>query len=133
MNSTKWIARRKDGALAILPMSSLAKEIDEGNQTITLLGLVEIEQGLTSQIEILQTRVEALETDYQLLVERYNRLAAINSAPIVVNNSLQQPSRRDDAWTQYLLFRSLFNTPQNRMQLGLRVSDCTRFPALCVR
>lgn len=129
----KWIAKTLDGSLKILPISSLDKEWEKGNTPVTLLGLIETEQNLLGQIELLQKKVKNLEDDYSLLVARYNRLASINSSPAIVQAPPPQRSNTSDVLTQYLLFRSLIRTPTTRMQMDLRVSDCTRFPALCVQ
>ena len=117
-----WIAKKTDGNLDILPFSTLGKDSNKGKEAVTFSLLVENEQQLLRQIEILRRKVSDLETDYDLLAQRYNRLASVSSAIPVAQRTSEDTGGRDMA-IQYLLFRRLMETPRPPIQIDMRVED----------
>jgi hypothetical protein len=79
----------------------------------------------------------ALESDYNLLVGRYNRLAAINNTPTASNynatTATSDPKAEERRERQQLLLNWMKLRQSNRPQtFNVNVTDCTKYPALCV-
>jgi hypothetical protein len=112
------------GHAEVIPIDLTQKALANGYVGITV-GSV-----LTAFQEV-QKQKAAIESDYNLLVQRYNRLAAINAAPPVVYSAPPQPTVQDQRRDAIRMFLQMQNSnrPQN---FNVNVRDCSRFPALCV-
>jgi hypothetical protein len=79
-------------------------------------------------VQQLQRKLDDLTADYEAIVARYNRLAAINSTPPVQVQS--GPDNRQVM--KMLMLQSLFQRRPAPLPIDVRTMDCTKFPALCV-
>lgn len=118
-------------ALAAVPISETKQAFDAGYKAITYGDLIEGIDNYAKTIQDQQKRLNDLSSDYNALVERFNRLAAINATTPAQSYT---PSQEDEKRAMRLmLFQSLLSRtapapPPTRIQ----VTDCNAHPALCV-
>ena len=126
------------GQLGTIPMKDIAVASRAGYRPFTAADLVAIADSISDEEKTTQRRLKDLSEDYDALVARYNRLAAINSTPAVQPQpALQaQPAVDERQAMRMMLFQSLVNralpAPPIRVQVQQRTVDCTKYPALCV-
>ena len=75
--------------------------------------------------------MKILATDYNLFVDRYDRLADINSTRPVIYQQAPPAQGYYDALLQYLIRRSLSQRSSDTIRL--QISHCTRLLALCAQ
>lgn len=126
------------GQLGTIPMKDLAVASRAGYRPFTAADLVAIANSIADEERTTKRRVTELSEDYDALVARYNRLAAITSVPIVQPQPAveTQPVVDKHQAMRAMLFQSLvkqaFPTPPIRVQVQQQTVDCNKYPALCV-
>lgn len=126
------------GQLGTIPMKDIAVAYKTGFRPFTAADLLAITNSVADDIRNTQRRLKELSDDYDALVARYNRLAAINSTPSVQPRPATQPQPAVDERQamRLMLFQSLlqrtFPAPPARIQVQQQTVDCTKSPALCV-
>jgi hypothetical protein len=117
--------------LAAVPIPEVKQAVEAGYKSVTFGDLAEVLDNYAKTIQDQQKRLNDLSSDYNALVERFNRLAAINATTPAPSYT---PSQEDEKRAMRLmLFQSLLSRtapapPPTRIQ----VTDCTAYPALCV-
>jgi hypothetical protein len=117
-------------------MEDIAVAYKTGYRPFTAADLLAIVNSVVDGEKNTQRRLKELSEDYDALVSRYNRLAAINSAPVIQSQAAAQPQPAVDERQamRAMLFQSLlqrtFPAPPSRVQV--QTVDCTKLPALCV-
>jgi hypothetical protein len=122
-----------DGTTAAIPVSEVKQAMDLGYRPVTFGDLV---QGIDSYVKTIQEqqkRFDELTSDYNGLVARFNRLAAINASTPAAAYSPAQSNDDEKRAMRLMLFQSLLSRtagapPPSRIQ----VTDCNAYPALCV-
>jgi len=124
--------RAPDGTAAAIPVSEVKQAMDAGYRPVTFGDMVQTIDNYAKTIQDQQRRLDDLTSDYNALVARFNRLAAINSTTPAVAPARSQADDEKRAMRlmlfQSLLSRSAPAPPPVRVQ----VTDCTASPALCV-
>jgi hypothetical protein len=121
-----------DGKLGTLPMQSIGEAYKNGYRPFTVADLLAITNAIADEEKNLLKRTKELSEDYDALVTRYNRLAAINSAALVAVQP--QPTVDERQAMRAMLFQSLLQRaiPAPPIRVEIQRVDCTKFPALCV-
>jgi hypothetical protein len=111
-------------------MSSLGDVAKAGYRPFNVADLLAITNAMADEERNLQRKVKELSEDYDALVARYNRLAAVNAATQVQS----QPVINERQMMRGALFQSLLQraVPQTPIQMQVQTVDCTKFPALCI-
>jgi len=123
------------GQLGTMPMKDIAVAYKTGYRPFTVANLLAIVNSVADAEKNNQRRLKEVSEDYDALVARYNRLAAINSAPPIQTQAATQPQPVVDERQamRAMLFQSLlqrtFPAPPARVQV--QTVDCTKLPALC--
>ena len=124
--------RAPDGSAAAIPVSEVKQAMDAGYRPVTFGDMVQTIENYAKTIQEQQRQLNDLTSDYNALVTRFNRLAAINSTTPAVAPARSQADDEKRAMRlmlfQSLLSRSAPAPPPVRVQ----VTDCTASPALCV-
>jgi hypothetical protein len=123
-----------DGTSGVLPVSRVKEAFAAGYTPVTVGDIVDAADASAKTIQNLQKRLSDLASDYDALVARYNRLAAINATPAA--NAYVPPQETDDQATKramkLMLFQSLLSRTAPARPIQVQVTDCTAHPALCV-
>jgi hypothetical protein len=119
------LVRAPDGTSGVILISEVRRALEAGYKPITVGDLVDAAGADMKLVQDLQRKISDLASDYDALVARYNRLAAINSTPAV---SPQETS--NDQLKRMLGLQSLFQKPPAPIQI--QVTNCNATPALCV-
>lgn len=117
-----------DGTAVGVPVLEVNQAMQAGYKPVTLGELTQGIESYVKTIEQQQKQLSELTSDYNALVVRFNRLAAINSTTPAATYA---PPHIDERQAMRLmLFQSLLSrtAPPARVQ----VTDCTAYPALCV-
>jgi hypothetical protein len=117
--------RAPDGTGGTIPISEVKRALEAGYRPITVGDLVDAADADQKLVQNLQKRYSDLASDYDALVARYNRLAAINAAPPAAPQGAS-----NDQLIRMLALQSLFKRSPAPIQI--QVTDCTAYPALCV-
>jgi hypothetical protein len=117
-----------DGTSGVVPISEVKRALEAGYRPITVGDLVDAADTDQKFLQNMQKRFSELASDYDGLVARYNRLAAINSASPAPTPMTSREQLRSMVGAMAL--QSFFQRPPVRVQL--QVADCTKSPALCV-
>lgn len=117
------------GKLGTISMHDIAQAYKTGYRPFTVADLLAITNAVAEEEKNLQRKIRELSDDYGSLAARYNRLAAINSAPSVQS----QPAVDERQAMRAVLFQSLLQRafPAPPVQIRVQTVDCTKFPALC--
>jgi hypothetical protein len=119
-----------NGTVGTIPISKLGDAANAGYRPFTVADLLAVANAMAEEEQNLQKRFKEASEDYDRLVARYNRLAAINSAAPVQS----QPAVNERQVMRAMAFRALlqnaFPSPATRIQV--QTVDCTKLPALCV-
>jgi hypothetical protein len=120
-----------DGTAAAVPVLEVKQAMDAGYKPVTVGDMAQVIDSYVKTIQDQQKRLNDLASDYNALVERFNRLAAINAATPAVT---YVPSQTDEKRAMRLmLFQSLLSrTAPQPPPVRVQVTDCTAYPALCV-
>jgi hypothetical protein len=117
------------GKVGTIPMARLGDAAKAGYRPFTVADLLAIANAVADEENNLGKRFKELSEDYDALVARYNRLAAVNAAAPVQ----PQPATDERQAMRAMAFRALlqraFPPPATRIQV--QTIDCTKFPALC--
>jgi hypothetical protein len=118
-------------ALAAVPIPEVKLAVEAGYKSVTFGDLVEVLDNYAKAVQDQQKRLNDLSSDYNALVQRFNRLAAINTTTPAQSYT---PSQEDEKRAMRLmLFQSLLSrTAPAPPPTRIRVTDCTAYPALCV-
>lgn len=119
-----------DGKAGTLPIRNLSEAFKAGYRPFTVADLLAAANAVVDDQRNLQKRYKELAEDYDALVARYNRLAAVNTAVPVQT----QPAVDERQVMRSMVFRALLQRtfPPPPTQINVRTVDCTKFPALCV-
>ena len=118
-----------DGKIGTVPMSKLAEAGQAGYRPLTAADLMAIINGVSEEETNLLKRFKELSDDYNGLVARYNRLAAVSTAnPVQVRQSVDQGQAMRLMLFQNFLQRAF---PGSQSQVQVQTVDCTKLPALC--
>jgi hypothetical protein len=124
-----WLfARSPDGSTGVIPVSKIKEAFSAGYKPVTIGEVLDSFSADAKLVQSLQSKLADLTSDYDALVARYNRLAAVNATPLVQ----PQPTSDNRELMRSMLLRSLFQRPPAPIQVDVRTIDCTRFPAVCV-
>lgn len=115
-----------NGRAVRLPMANLKQAFNSGYRPFTVADLLAIANAVAEDEANLQKRYKELSADYDALAARYNRLAEVSAAPSVQ----PQPALDQRQVMRALLFRA-FLQRAFPAQVNVRVTDCTKLPALC--
>jgi hypothetical protein len=123
--------RAPDGTAAAVPVLEVKQAMDAGYKPVTFGDMVQAIDSYAKTIQDQQKRLNDLASDYNALVERFNRLAAINATTPAASYA---PSQTDEKRAMRLmLFQSLLSrTAPQPPPVRIQVTDCTAYPALCV-
>jgi hypothetical protein len=123
--------RAPDGTAAVIPTTEVARALNAGYKFVTFGDLLETTSAYEKTIEDQRKRLDDLASDYNRLVERFNRMAAINATTPVTS---YQPSQAGDEKRalRLMLFQSLLSRTAPTRPVQVQVTDCTKYPALCV-
>ena len=123
--------RAPDGTAAAVPISEVTQAMEAGYKPVTVGDMTQVVDSYVKTIQDQQKRLNDLASDYNALVERFNRLAAINAATPAVT---YVPSQTDEKRAMRLmLFQSLLSrTAPQPPPVRVQVTNCTAYPALCV-
>jgi hypothetical protein len=118
------------GKLGTLSMQSIFEAYKTGYRPFTVADLLAITNAIADEEKNLQRRIKELSEDYDALAARYNRLAAVSSAPAVQS----RPAVDERQAMRAMLFQALLQRtmPAPPVQVQVQTVDCTKFPALCV-
>jgi hypothetical protein len=121
--------RAPDGTVAGIPVSEVKQAMDVGYKPVTLGDMTQVIDNYVKIIQDQQKQLNDLVSDYNALVVRFNRLAAINATTPAVTYAPPQADERQAM--RLMLFQSLLSrtAPPVRVQ----VTDCKAYPALCVQ
>lgn len=126
------------GQLGAIPMKDVPVAYRTGYRPFTAADLMAIANSVADEEKDTERKLKELSEDYDALVARYNRLAAINSTPVVQSLPAAQPQPTVDERQamRIMLFKSLltraFPGPAVRVQVQQQSVDCNKNPALCV-
>jgi hypothetical protein len=120
--------RVPEGTPGIIPISKITEALNAGYKPVTIGDLVDAADADAQTVRNLQKRLSELASDYDALVARYNRLAAVNStAPVSLH-----PAMDNRQLMRALVLQSLFERNPGPMRIQVQTVDCTKTPALCV-
>lgn len=119
-----------NGRVGTVPMAKLGEAFKAGYRPFTVEDLLAVTNAVAEDETKLQKRYKELSEDYDALVARYNRLAAVQAATPVQ----AQPAVDERQVMRAVLFRALLQRafPPLPSQILVQTVDCTKFPALCV-
>lgn len=124
--------RAPDGTAAAVPVSEVKQAMDAGYRPVTFGDMVQTIDNYAKTIQEQQRQLNDLTSDYNALVARFNRLAAINSTTPAVAPARSQGDDEKRAM-RLMLFQSLLSRSAPAPQpVRVQVTDCTASPALCV-
>lgn len=113
--------------------SNIKESMDKGGQPIRLGDVLSALNDATQMIAKLQAQNAALQTENDKLWKVAMKDSPDIQPPTVVVQQPQQPiPQQPSRLEQYMLLRSLLPSPTQTQNLNVRVTDCTRYPALCV-
>lgn len=119
-----------NGKVGTVPMAKLGDAAKAGYRPFTVGDLLAITNAVVEEETSLQKRYKELSEDYNALVQRFNRLAAVNATTPV--QTLPVVDEREAM--RLMLFQAwvkrAFTPPAAPIQV--QTVDCTKFPALCV-
>ena len=122
-----------DGTAAAVPVSEVKQAMDAGYKPVTFGDLVQGIDNYVKTIQDQQKRLSDLASDYNALVERFNRLAAINAATPAATYAPSTSNDDEKRAMRLMLFQSLLSrTAPQAPPVRIQVKDCTAYPALCV-
>jgi hypothetical protein len=122
--------RAPDGTAAAVPVSEVKDAMDAGYKPVTFGDMLQVIDSYAKTIQDQQKKLNDFSSDYNALVERYNRLAAISSTP-AANYAASQANDERRAM-RLMLFQSLLSRTTPQAPVRIEVTNCTAFPALCV-
>ncbi len=123
--------RAPDGTAAAVPVSEVKDAMDAGYKPVTFGDMVQVIDSYAKTIQDQQKKLNDFASDYNVLVERFNRLAAINATPAASYAASQADDEKRAM--KLMLFQSLLSrTGPQPPPVRIQVTDCTAFPALCV-
>lgn len=121
-----------DGTAALIPIPEVRQALEAGYKPVTVGDILDVTDNYVKTIQDQQKRFSDLASDYNALVERFNRLAAINAVPAATSYA---PSQTNDEkrTMRLMLFQSLLSrTGPPPPPVQIQVTDCRTYPALCV-
>jgi len=124
--------RAPDGTAAAIPIPEVKQALEAGYRPVTVGEVADVIDNYVKTIADQQKRLNDLASDYNALVERFNRLAAINATAPVASYTPSQANDEKRAM-RLMLFQSLLSrTAPTPPPVRIQVTDCTAYPALCV-
>lgn len=131
-----WLLNTPKGdSIEAVPKERLEQALKDGYTRLLSRELAQLLRGVFAQNEQLVKELNALVSDYQLLVGKYNRLVAVQSAQTYAPAAAPPTTQpdRSDLLMKYMLLRSMLPQQTAPQTFNVNVTDCTKYPALCVR
>jgi hypothetical protein len=97
------------GQLGTMPMKDILVAYKTGYRPFTVANLLALTNYVLDDVKDKDRKLKELSEDYDALVARYNRLAAVNSAPIIQTQAAApaQPAIDERQAMRLMLFQSL--------------------------
>jgi hypothetical protein len=133
-----WIAVAPDGQLSILPVSQLQAKMGEGYRPFTfgefqnaLTALMNQNTALNAEVSRLETNHAATETTATEKTNANSQTSAVSEAALLAAAARADAQRREQQRQQAIL-TFLMGRQTQKVNMNVNVTDCTKFPALCV-
>jgi hypothetical protein len=123
------IWRTPEGGLALLPANETTAAAVAGYRIVTASEFLDAIGLTVKSLQETTKRLDALTSDYNILAERFNRLAALNSTTAVPTQPAPAVDERQAM--RLMLFQSLLSRTVPPPPVKVQVTDCTKYPALC--
>jgi hypothetical protein len=119
-----------DGSAAGIPVMEVKQAMDVGYKPVTFGDMTVVIDSYVKAVQEQQRQINDLTADYNALVLRFNRLAAINSTTLA---SPRPPTQMDEKQAMRLmLFQSLLSRTAPQQPVRVEITDCKAYPASCV-
>jgi len=115
-----WLLNTPKGdSIEAVPKERLEQALKDGYTPLLSRELAQLLRSVFAQNEQLAKELNALASDYELLVGKYNRLAAVQSAPAYAPATPSPQTRADksELLMQYMMLRSLMPQPSQPVPL----------------
>ena len=119
-----------DGSAAGIPVMEVKQVMEAGYKPVTFGDMTQVIDSYVKALQEKQRQINDLTADYNALVLRFNRLAAINSTTPAAS---RPPAQIDEKQAMRLmLFQSLLSRTAPQQPVRVEVTDCKAYPALCI-
>jgi len=120
-----------DGTAVIIPIKEVGDALRAGYRPVTVGDLTDGAALYIKTIQDQQKKLDDFAADYNSLVQRFNRLAAVNSTAPATNYSASSPAD-ERSGMRLMLFQSVLSRMSTPAPKRIEVVDCNKSPALCV-
>jgi len=122
-----------DGSAVVVPVNEVQQAFQAGYRPVLVADLLRAAGTYMQAIQDQQKKIDDLTAQYNVLVGRFNQLAAANRMDS--STYAKQQAADEKREMRLMLFQSLLarTAPPTQVQMQVQTANCTAYPALCVK